>query len=254
MPPWPCTIAFGRPVVPDEKSTKSGWSNGDRLERERRPGRRAGRPKRSASSHDMLAVGHVHDVAERGERGADRRHLRATVDRPVAGSRSRRPRAAPSGSSCASRSMTLRAPSSGAQLAQTAPRLAVAAKAIERLRDVGQVGDDAVAGADTEPLRARRGRGRHCPAARRMSARPAPASASGRRRPPASRSQSSPSRCSREVQARAREPGRSGHRIGCEHGGVRRVRLHLEELPDRRPERRPGRRPTTAGVPRSRRR
>ena len=27
MPPWPCTIAFGRPVVPDEKSTNSGWSN-----------------------------------------------------------------------------------------------------------------------------------------------------------------------------------------------------------------------------------
>ena len=27
-PPWPCTIAFGRPVVPDEKSTTSGWSNG----------------------------------------------------------------------------------------------------------------------------------------------------------------------------------------------------------------------------------
>src|SRR3954451_17370441 len=28
MPPWPWTIAFGRPVVPDEYSTQSGWSNG----------------------------------------------------------------------------------------------------------------------------------------------------------------------------------------------------------------------------------
>ena len=28
MPPWPCTIGFGSPVVPDEKSTYSGWSNG----------------------------------------------------------------------------------------------------------------------------------------------------------------------------------------------------------------------------------
>src|SRR5690606_37988598 len=28
MPPWPCTMPFGRPVVPDEYSTHSGWSNG----------------------------------------------------------------------------------------------------------------------------------------------------------------------------------------------------------------------------------
>ena len=27
MPPCPWTIAFGRPVVPDENSTNSGWSN-----------------------------------------------------------------------------------------------------------------------------------------------------------------------------------------------------------------------------------
>ena len=26
--PCPCTIALGRPVVPDENSTTSGWSNG----------------------------------------------------------------------------------------------------------------------------------------------------------------------------------------------------------------------------------
>ena len=28
MPPWPCTIALGSPVVPEENSTHSGWSNG----------------------------------------------------------------------------------------------------------------------------------------------------------------------------------------------------------------------------------
>ena len=28
MPPWPCTIAFGWPVVPEENSTTSGWSKG----------------------------------------------------------------------------------------------------------------------------------------------------------------------------------------------------------------------------------
>jgi hypothetical protein len=28
IPPWPCTIAFGSPVVPDEYRIHSGWSNG----------------------------------------------------------------------------------------------------------------------------------------------------------------------------------------------------------------------------------
>ena len=28
IPPWPCTIAFGLPVVPEENSTHSGWANG----------------------------------------------------------------------------------------------------------------------------------------------------------------------------------------------------------------------------------
>src|SRR4051794_24159910 len=28
IPPWPCTIAFGLPVVPEENTTNSGWSNG----------------------------------------------------------------------------------------------------------------------------------------------------------------------------------------------------------------------------------
>ena len=30
IPPWPWTIAFGSPVVPDEYRTHSGWSNGTR--------------------------------------------------------------------------------------------------------------------------------------------------------------------------------------------------------------------------------
>ena len=28
IPPCPCTIPFGSPVVPEEYSTQSGWSNG----------------------------------------------------------------------------------------------------------------------------------------------------------------------------------------------------------------------------------
>src|SRR5690348_12911328 len=28
IPPWPCTIGLGNPVVPEEYSTYSGWSNG----------------------------------------------------------------------------------------------------------------------------------------------------------------------------------------------------------------------------------
>ncbi len=28
IPPWPWTMGFGRPVVPDVKSTQSGWSKG----------------------------------------------------------------------------------------------------------------------------------------------------------------------------------------------------------------------------------
>ena len=38
MPPWPCTIAFGRAVVPDEKSTNSGWSNATGSKASGRPG------------------------------------------------------------------------------------------------------------------------------------------------------------------------------------------------------------------------
>ena len=30
IPPWPCTMAFGSPVVPEENSTYSGWSKGTR--------------------------------------------------------------------------------------------------------------------------------------------------------------------------------------------------------------------------------
>ena len=40
-----------------------------------------------------------------------------------------------------------------------------------------------------------------------------------------------------EVQPRPGEPPRARHRLGREDGAVRSVRLHLEELPDRRPER-----------------
>ena len=49
IPPCPCTIAFGRPVVPDEKSTNSGWSNAT--------GRNASGPGSASSSSQASASG-----------------------------------------------------------------------------------------------------------------------------------------------------------------------------------------------------
>ena len=49
MPPWPCTIAFGLPVVPDENSTNSGWSNAT--------GSNASGPGSASSSSHEIASG-----------------------------------------------------------------------------------------------------------------------------------------------------------------------------------------------------
>ncbi len=46
MPPWRCTIAFGSPVVPEEKRTQSGWSKATGSNRAARA-RRAARPTRA---------------------------------------------------------------------------------------------------------------------------------------------------------------------------------------------------------------
>ena len=105
----------------------------------------------------------------------------------------------------------------------------------ERLRDVGQVGDDAVAGTDAEPLQAgpgardllpevpegellRRSRLRerdHCDRVEILVAT---------------------DQVLRVVQAGAGEPLRARHLAGAEDALVRRVRTNLEEVPDRSPE------------------
>ena len=233
MPPWPCTMAFGMPVVPDENSTLSGWSkatgrnsSGAGLGQQLAPGHRVRDP--------VLAVGDVHDVAQAGEGGADRRHLRAAVDRGDRGSRSRRRSAGPPG----------RAARGGRRRCGRRAR----ARSSPRPRRCSR------------PRRTRRA-SRGCSACRRRRARPAGRRAAGdprgrarsaladpRRRAPCARASASrrPPRppgvvvlaheVLGEVEARAREPGGARHRVGGQDGGVGRVRLDAPEVPDRRPE------------------
>ena len=99
----------------------------------------------------------------------------------------------------------------------------------------GQVGDDAVAGTDAEPLQAR-------PGARDLLAEVAEGELLRR---PRLRERDDGDRVEilvatdhvlGVVQARAGEPLRARHLAGPEHTLVRRVRADLEEVPDRSPE------------------
>ena len=96
----------------------------------------------------------------------------------------------------------------------------------------GQVRHDAVAGADAEPdepgpragdLLAELGEGE--------VDRPARLRARDDRRSPGVVLLSD--QVLGEVQPRAGEPGRAGHLVRGQDGAVRRMRLHLEEVPDR---------------------
>ena len=235
IPPCPWTIAFGRPVVPDEKSTNSGWSNAT--------GRNSSGPgSASSSSHEIasgttwLAVGDVHDVPQRGEGGANRRHLLPAVDRAVAeavaADRQQHGR------------LELREAvddAASAELGRAArPDRAEARRRRERherLGDVRQVGDDAVARADAEPHEAGpRARDLLAKVCERELARVARLGMGDDR--DSLRVLVVADQVLGEVQPCAREPRRARHRVVREDGLVRRVRLHLEELPDRRPERR----------------
>ena len=77
MPPWPCTIAFGSPVVPGREQHVERVVEGDRLELERRRARPSSSSQRDGVGELVLAVGHVHDVLERRQAGADRRRPRS---------------------------------------------------------------------------------------------------------------------------------------------------------------------------------
>ena len=122
---------------------------GDRLERER-PGLGEQLVPGERVRDLVLAVGDVHDVAQRGQGGADRRHLLAAVDRAVA-------EAVPADGQ-QHRRLELREAvddAARAELGRAArPDRSEARRRRERderLGDVRQVGDDAVARADAEP-------------------------------------------------------------------------------------------------------
>ena len=234
MPPWPCTIAFGRPGGAGREEHEERVVERHRHELERAglgdqlgPGQRVGEL--------VLAVRHVHDVLQRRQGGADRRDLVAAVDRAVA--------VAVAGDGEQDRRLELREAvdhAARAELGRAAgPDRAQArgrGERDDRLGDVRQVGDDAVARPDAEPLESRaRTRDLLAELAERELARRR-ASASGRRSRPCRRPRRRRRRCSAKL---SRAPGNqrgAGHLVGREHGAVRRVRLDLEEVPDRRPE------------------
>ena len=130
------------------------------------------------------------------------------------GSRSRRRSASTAGSSCTRRSTTLRTPSSGAQLAQTAPRLAVAANATSVSGMFGRYATTRSPG--PTPRRARPARARAT-----CSRKPANVSSAGARvcdrETIATRSRvlGLAHQVLGEVEPRAGEPGRARHRVGC---------------------------------------
>ena len=233
MPPWPWTIAFGLPVVPDEKSTNSGWSKATGSKASG-PGSARSSSQGRASTISCSPYGHVHDVAERRQGGADRRHLFAAVDRAVA-------EAVPADRQQHRRLELHEAVdhAAHAELGRAArPDRSEARRCCERdqrLGDVRQVGDDAVARADAEPHEPG-------PCTRHLLAEVGKREL-GRLARLRVRDDRDLVRvllvaeqvlC--EVQPRTREPGRAGHRVGGEDGAVRGVGLDLEELPDRRPE------------------
>ncbi len=84
MPPWPWTMAFGKPVVPEENSTYRGWSNGtcSNVSGARRQASRS-----SHADRVVEPVGSVRDVdhvLDAADGLADRRDLWAPIDVLVA--------------------------------------------------------------------------------------------------------------------------------------------------------------------------
>ncbi len=185
--------------------------------------------------HDVLAVGHVHDVPQGGEGSPDRGHFGAAVDRAVA--------VAVAADGEEHRRLELRQPVDDA----ARPELGCAARpdrtearrrgeCHERLRDVRQVRRDPVARPDAEADQAgTRPRDLRPELREGQVDRPAGLRAGDDCRQLAVVLFTK--QVLGEVQPRPGEPARARHRLGREDGAVRSVRLHLEELPDRRPER-----------------
>ena len=219
MPPCPWTIAFGRPVVPDEKSTNSGWSNatgsnssgpgsasssvpGERVGQRR--GRRTERARRVAASEGRRGS----SPPRRGGRSSGR------------GTRSRRPRAAPSAraarggrSRCARRAPARSSPRP--RRGSRSPRTRPASRGCS-------------AGTRRRGRRGRRRAARGPPARGRPARGASPNVSSIGSRVCECATTRSPSsivvgadQMLGEVQPRAREPRGAGHRVGGEHGRVR---------------------------------
>ena len=182
MPPWPWTIGFGRPVVPDEKRTYSGCSNGSASNAS---GPLVGEqlvPRHRVRQRVVLAadVGHVDDGPERRQPRSHLRHLLAAVDELVA--------VAVAGDGEQHRRLELAEPVEHAPRAELRrarrPDGAEARRGEEgdeRLRDVREVRDDAVAALHAELAAGRRAPAPPARGGRRTSARSARASASARR-------------------------------------------------------------------------
>ena len=152
IPPWRCTIAFGRPVVPGREEDVERVVERDRVELERPGLADQVVPSDRVRQRVVGSAGvrHVHHVLERRQRRADLRDLGAAVDRlvavAVAGDRQQhlglddaeavdhaaRPELRRAGG-------PHRAEARGGQ------------EGHQRLGDVRHVGDDAIAGADAEP-------------------------------------------------------------------------------------------------------
>ncbi len=153
MPPWQCTIAFGNPVVPEEKRTQSGCAKG-RGSNSSFAGSATSSSQESASGSASSAaaqVGHADDGLEARQPLPNRSHLLATVDvlLPVAvaghGKEQLRLELAEPVQDAADAEFgwTRRPDRSQARGRE---------KGDQRLGDVRKVGDDAVAWTDAEPL------------------------------------------------------------------------------------------------------
>ena len=253
IPPWPCTIAFGRPGGARREEDVERVRERHRLELERAVLRQQLVPRERVGEHVVGAarVGDVDDGLQARQPLAHRGHLLAAVDELVA------PAVAGDGeqhlrlelAEAVRRRCGRRTP------AGTSPRRAEARgreEGDERLGDVRQVGDDAVAGADAEPLQAGAG-------ARDLLAQLAEGELAW---PARLRARDDRDRAGVLVAAehvlgvvepRAGEPLGARHLARAEHPLVRRVRADLEEVPERRPEALEVARPTSATARRSRR-
>ena len=149
MPPWPWTMAFGGPVVPDEKSTNSGWSKAT--------GSNSSGPGSASSSSQASASGTAcspYGTCTTWRRVGRAARIVATSSRRST-ERSRKPYpptvSSTEGSSCVRRSTTLRDAELGRAARPDRAETRSRRECHQRLGDVRQVGDDAVARADAEP-------------------------------------------------------------------------------------------------------